>query len=64
MALAMNAQQRVDNALTVALEAVVSAGINGEITPQQVAQVVDLVTAALNTVQRWAPEWETSAVEL
>jgi len=60
----VNAAQRIDNALQVALNVTAAAADAGEITVGDAAQVVDLVTAALNTVQRWAPEWETSAVEL
>jgi len=60
----VTAAQRIDAALAVALETVIAAADAGEITVGDAAQVVDLVTAALNTVQRWAPEWDTSAVEL
>lgn len=60
----MTATERIDAALSVALEAVVHAQNAGEVTVGDAAQVIDIVTAAINTVQRWAPEWETPAVEL
>lgn len=59
----MTAAQRIDSALQVALNVTVDALTSAEITPHQAQQVLDLVGAAVNTVQQWAPEWET-AVEL
>jgi hypothetical protein len=56
----MTAAQRIDAALAVALETVIAAANAGEITPHDAAQVVDIVSAAIRTVQTWAPEWETS----
>lgn len=60
----MTPTSRIDAALAVALEAVVHAQNAGEITVGDAAQVIDIITAAMNTVRRWAPEWDTSAVEL
>lgn len=60
----MTAAERIDAALSVALEAVVHAQNVGEVTVGDAAQVIDIITAAINTVRRWAPEWETSGAEL
>lgn len=60
----MTAAERIEAALSVALEAIIHAQNAGEVTVGDAAQVIDIVTAAINTVQRWAPEWETTAVEL
>ena len=60
----MTAAQRIEAALTVALNVIFDAQAAGEITPHDAAQVVDIVGAAIRTVQTWAPEWDTSAVEL
>jgi len=61
----VTAAQRIDAALAVALETVIAAADAGEITPHDAAVVVDIVGAAIRTVQTWAPEWDTaSAVEL
>jgi len=56
--------ERIDGALEVALNAVVDAQNAGAITVGDAAQVIDIVTSALNTVRRWAPEWDVAAVEL
>jgi hypothetical protein len=56
----VNAQQRIDDALQVALDVLFAAQDAGEITVGDAAQIVDIVGAALRTVRAWAPEWETS----
>lgn len=60
----MTAAERIDAALSVALECVIAAQNAGEVTVGDAAQVCDIIGAALNTVRRWSPEWETSGVEL
>ena len=56
--------ERIDGALEVAVNAGVDAQNAGAITVGDAAQVIDIVGAALRTVRQWAPEWDTSAVEL
>ena len=60
----MNAAERIDAALSVALETVIACEAAAEITPHDAAQVIDIVGAALRVVRSWSPEWDTTGVEL